>query len=133
MGTLTVGELVRDLKNHPLYHETPTSYLSQYKLWECHCDCGNVKLFSENVLSAGELRSCGCLRMKMRQEAWERKKALAQRKAHKREIQFKLSCAMDKLAVLKLAPPGHRNELLLEETGKEIRRLRSMKAFANRK
>lgn len=31
-------------------------------LWECHCDCGTVKLMPSNHLLKGRSLSCGCLR-----------------------------------------------------------------------
>lgn len=30
-------------------------------IWECRCDCGNVKLVSSVHLTFGETQSCGCL------------------------------------------------------------------------
>lgn len=29
-------------------------------LWECRCDCGNIKLVSTNCLNTGSVQSCGC-------------------------------------------------------------------------
>lgn len=133
IGLLEVGDLVRNVKDHPLYPETPLSYIAHWRLFECHCECGAVKLISENALSGGKVKSCGCIRARQRQEAWERRQSKAQRKQHKREISFRLSCAMDKLSLLRLAPPGLRDETKIEEIGVEIRKLRAMKAFANRK
>lgn len=31
-------------------------------VWECKCDCGNTVLVSENALSKGTTKSCGCLK-----------------------------------------------------------------------
>ena len=31
------------------------------RLWECQCDCGNKKLVSTYSLTAGRVRSCGCI------------------------------------------------------------------------
>lgn len=31
-------------------------------LWECHCDCGNIKNITTSDLSSGRVNSCGCLR-----------------------------------------------------------------------
>ena len=30
-------------------------------LWECQCDCGNIKIVSAGHLTNGDTRSCGCL------------------------------------------------------------------------
>lgn len=30
-------------------------------LWECRCDCGNIKIVSAGHLTNGDTRSCGCL------------------------------------------------------------------------
>lgn len=34
-------------------------------LWHCSCKCGNTKLVSQGNLVAGNVRSCGCLAVKM--------------------------------------------------------------------
>lgn len=40
----------------------PLGSTSTGMLWECHCDCGNVRnVVRGNLLSAG-VKSCGCLR-----------------------------------------------------------------------
>ena len=31
-------------------------------VWECRCDCGNIKRVSGGALKAGDTKSCGCLR-----------------------------------------------------------------------
>ena len=33
-------------------------------LWQCHCDCGNDVLYSEDLLVHGNVKSCGCYRKK---------------------------------------------------------------------
>lgn len=132
IGILEVGDLVRDVKNHPLYPDTPLSYISHWRLFECHCQCGTVRLYSENVLVNGHVKSCGCIRAKLRQEAYVKKQKKAEKAQHKREIKFRLACARDKLALLMLAPHGIRNQDKIDETAAEIRKLQAMKAFANR-
>lgn len=32
--------------------------------WICKCDCGNIKIVSRNHLMMGNVKSCGCLRIK---------------------------------------------------------------------
>ena len=40
-----------------------------YALWECLCDCGNVRVVSGSSLLAGKSRSCGCLRAELARRA----------------------------------------------------------------
>ena len=35
-------------------------------LWECQCDCGNIKTISGKNLKSGQIKSCGCLRKEQR-------------------------------------------------------------------
>jgi hypothetical protein len=69
----------------------------------------------------------------MAQKAYEERVKLADRVKHKKEINYKLSNALDFLKVHLRAPVEIRNEKLIEELGAEIRKLRAMKAYANRK
>jgi hypothetical protein len=133
VGRLTVGPLVYDVRNHPLLDSTRCSYISQGRLHECTCICGNVILLSENILRAKRVQSCGCLKQEMAQKAYEERVKLADRVKHKKEINYKLSNALDFLKVHLRAPVEIRNEKLIEELGAEIRKLRAMKAYANRK
>ena len=47
-GKLTVIRSVKDENNHTL--------------WECRCDCGNMKVVKTSHLKSGNVCSCGCLR-----------------------------------------------------------------------
>lgn len=40
----------------------PLGSTSTGMMWECHCDCGNVKNVVRGNLISGGVRSCGCLR-----------------------------------------------------------------------
>lgn len=133
IGFLEVGDLVTNVKDHPLYYETPHSYLTHWRLYECVCICGKVRLYSESVLAQGEIKSCGCLKEAKRQAAYEEKEKALQRKNHKREITHQLAMAMDKLSIMLKAPLGVRNQVVIDETQARIRHLRAMKAYANRK
>lgn len=133
IGFLTVFELVKDLKAHPLYYDTPSSYLKHWKLWECHCECGSVKLISENVLSMGEVQSCGCLKAKKRQDAWERKQQALAKKNHLREINTQLAIARDKFYLLRAAPAGKHSPEAIEEAARQMRHWSAMKSAAMRK
>lgn len=31
------------------------------RLWECKCDCGNIKILNTSVICFGSTKSCGCL------------------------------------------------------------------------
>lgn len=133
IGFLTVAELVSDPKNHPLYYDTPPSYLKHWRLWECHCDCGQVKLISNNVLSLGEVQSCGCLKAKKRQDAWERKQQALAKKNHLREINTQLAIAKDRFYLLRAAPAGKHSPEAIEEAAKAMRHWSAMKSAAMRK
>ncbi len=62
VGRLSVGQLVFNIRYHPLFEETPISYIRQGRLRECTCACGKVKLISEKSLESGRVLSCGCLK-----------------------------------------------------------------------
>lgn len=36
--------------------------IRSYKLWECRCDCGNIKNVQSSLLIGNSVKSCGCLR-----------------------------------------------------------------------
>lgn len=132
IGILTVGDLVSNVKSHPLYDQTPPSYLAQWRLYECYCECGNVKLISENALQKGEIKSCGCVRLKKRQEAWEKRQQARDKKNKKSEIKYQLATARDKLALLQMAPIHQRNQPVIEETAGLVRKLQAMLGHLNR-
>ena len=37
---------------------------SGFVIWECQCDCGNIREVYSNALSSGNSKSCGCSRIK---------------------------------------------------------------------
>lgn len=37
-------------------------------MWECRCECGNIKITSSNMLRTGHCKSCGCLNLKAQRE-----------------------------------------------------------------
>ena len=39
-------------------HKGRNDYFKQ--VWECQCDCGNVKLVTTQELNSGDTTSCGC-------------------------------------------------------------------------
>jgi hypothetical protein len=131
-GRLLVGDLVRNVRDHELYDTTRASYISQGRLYECWCDCGQRVLLSENAIRGGRVQSCGCLRAEKRQKAYEEKLARAQRLADKRELTHKIRMAQDRLRLLKMAPVMTRNEKAIDEQALEVRKLRAMKASATR-
>src|SRR5678809_600452 len=87
-GLITVGMLVYNVQDHALFLTTPYSYLQHGRLRECQCDCGEIILYSENVLSSGQIKSCGCLRQKKREELHLQREAREQRKANRRAINY---------------------------------------------
>lgn len=48
----------------------PDNRKTNNSFWLCKCDCGNVKVAESVCLNKGEIKSCGCLRKELRQEAW---------------------------------------------------------------
>lgn len=68
-GRLTVGDWVRNVRQHELFDSTPKSYLKHGSLRECHCECGGRKLVSESALRAGFARSCGCLMRELNEKS----------------------------------------------------------------
>ena len=45
--------------------KTPERDSAGCVMWECKCDCGNVRLASTNLLNRGLVKSCGCGQNKM--------------------------------------------------------------------
>ena len=33
---------------------------ARHSLWECSCDCGNMKVVNQSNLASGKTQSCGC-------------------------------------------------------------------------
>ena len=46
-------------------HKNPERNAAGCVMWECKCDCGNVKTYSTNSLNRGAVTSCGCGQVKM--------------------------------------------------------------------
>ena len=40
----------------------PAENIGRYTAWQCRCDCGNEVTVRANHLTAGRVKSCGCLR-----------------------------------------------------------------------
>lgn len=48
-------------------------FINGRSLWECECDCGNIKNISSSCLVQGLTKSCGCLRtnlIKIQETSW---------------------------------------------------------------
>lgn len=133
IGRITVGELVRNVQTHPLYVETPVSYLQQGRLREVYCSCGQVRLVSESILATGRVQSCGCLRQEIRQAASQGKLERLKKKAAKRANNDAIRYEQEQLRILQRAPIHIRDEKAIEECGKRLRSLFARKALLNRK
>lgn len=62
-----------DLTGQKFGKLTPVKFFRDSKgriLWECKCDCGNVKIAKAIKLRLKNVRSCGCLR----HESWKKRK-----------------------------------------------------------
>lgn len=58
-------------------------------VWECRCDCGNIKLVPGGHLTSGAVKSCGCLRKKKHEE---NKEELSGEKSRKvRNLEYPLN------------------------------------------
>lgn len=54
----------RDITNQRFGHLTAIKVLgveNESKIWECVCDCGNIKIVRSKNLLSGKTKSCGCL------------------------------------------------------------------------
>lgn len=114
LGLLQIGDLVLNVQEHPLFSETPISYLQQGKLRACACDCGRVRLFAESILAANRLRSCGCVRAKIRQGAAEGKLDRMTRAVRKQQVTQALQLEQQKLRILQMAPIPRDEKSILE-------------------
>lgn len=135
-GIIRVGPLVEWVFDHALYSETPLSYLKHGRLRECTCECGKTRLYSENVLSSGQLKSCGCLRLKRQERAMEDRAEREKAKSHLRDIRHRISQAQSRLRFLQSKPAHMRTvdeNLEIVALGPELRKLFAMKGHASRK
>ena len=57
--------IIRDLINKKFNRLLVKKYLfsdkDKHKVYECQCDCGNIKSLVGSCLSSGRIKSCGCL------------------------------------------------------------------------
>jgi hypothetical protein len=136
-GILSVGPLVRWAREHPLFDLTPSSYIIHGRLRECYCDCGEMKLYSECALQTNSIKSCGCLKRKRNMESAEEKLKREEKKARKREINHRIRQTQAKLKVYQQLPVPLRDQPKyvqeMDLLAAELRKLFSMKAYANRK
>lgn len=44
------------------------------KIYKCECECGEIKYVNQGNLTSGRVKSCGCMKEKLRMEALEKKK-----------------------------------------------------------
>ena len=86
VGRLSIGPLVFNVREHPLFTETPISYVKQGRLRECICACGQVRLIAERVLEAGRIQSCGCLKQERSRLAKIRKQTSSLTAEAKKQI-----------------------------------------------
>lgn len=134
-GRIVVGELVRNVQEHPLFIETRISYLRHGRLRECKCDCGTLILYSENVLSSGQIKSCGCLKMIKSEKAHRNRLSQAEKKIHQREINTRIANFQSRLKVLKSTPsylhtPTHNKEM--QDIAAQLRSLFVSKGHATK-
>ncbi len=61
------------VRQHPLYEATKRSYVLHGRLRECQCDCGTLILYSELALRSGNVKSCGCLRKLLLEQAYQQR------------------------------------------------------------
>jgi hypothetical protein len=133
LGRLTIGELVKDIRHHPLFVETPFGYVSQGKLRECQCVCGKTKLLSEAILRTGRIQSCGCLRAEVL-EGRNREKNQNLRDAQDRKYiisQIKLEQRI--LKAHQMADSRVRDEKTIQDTAAKIRNLYTAKNLIRRR
>ncbi len=133
VGKLTVGDLIRDLRNHPLFDETPKSYLHQGRLRECHCECGIIRLLPEAILASGRLQSCGCYRYEVRMKAQKDKIDRLKRKAEKQYLVSQIKYEQARLRHLQVVRVPMRDEKAITECGAILRSLFARKNQLNRK
>ncbi len=133
IGRLTVYGLVRNIQEHPLYVETPLSYLRQGRLRECVCDCGFIKLICESALSTGRIMSCGCLKAEIRAKSALEAVTRLEKKALRSQINNAIKIEQVRLKSLQMVNVHYRDEKAIDACGTRLRSLFAQKAIANRK
>ncbi len=123
LGMLTVGDLVRFVQDHPLFLETPISYLQQGRLREVLCECGTIRLISESILATGRLKSCGCYRQSLREKASQHRFQKVEKQATRKILVEKIRIAQAQLVALKSAPSHAQNKEHIAECSKVIKHL----------
>jgi len=135
IGLLTLVELVRNLQGHKLYATTPVSYMKQGRVWECKCQCGNSVLYSENALTSGRLKSCGCVKKGKSQKAFDLREEATQRKVKARTIRLRIFELQQKLKSIQSLPGYLRNipeyNLEVQAISDELRSLFAQKGYVN--
>jgi hypothetical protein len=125
---LTVVAQIYDIRNHPLYEQTPQSYIQQGRLWECKCECGVSFLVSEHSLSRGKHKSCGCMRYGKRPYDIERKRLSNEYKIRKMEIDSRIKVLRFELATLKTENSLIRDEKRIDLVAADLRSAYARKA-----
>jgi hypothetical protein len=133
IGRLFVGELVANVREHPAFHDTKSSYIKQGRLTECTCDCGKIVLYSWQALKTGRLMSCGCLRQEYKQKAWEKKQARTLLEMSIKEYKNKEEIAKSIFDILYHTPLTSRNEPRLQELAREMKHWKAMRSATRRK
>ena len=64
----------------------------QGSLWECKCDCGNIKNVYTGALTSGNTKSCGCLVFKLRPYKYRKGYKYDIRKIIKRNSETEGTC-----------------------------------------
>jgi hypothetical protein len=133
IGRLAVGELVRDVRNHPLTNDTSASYVRQGRLRECHCSCGVDRLIPESALATGRIQSCGCLRREMLDKARLDNLANVERRHLKSQIIAQIRYEQKRLKILQAVHVPLRNEKAIQEAMSSLRSLLARKGALSRK
>ena len=78
--------------------------------WKCLCDCGEIKYVSGSNLKSGKVKSCGCMKEKLRQKSMTKKAFKGYEKLTVDYIEKRIEYLRDSIKHLKGKTPDMMNK-----------------------
>lgn len=95
-------------------HLTVMSEIGSYngnKMYKCLCDCGEIKYVSGSNLKSGKVKSCGCMKEKLRQKSMTKKAFKGYEKMTVDYVEKRIEYLRDSIKHLKGKTPDMMNKV----------------------